>query len=392
MIRSPMMLGLLAALLTSTAAITSIAQAQPVKIALILPMTGPSASTGKQIDAAVKLYMAQHGSTVAGHPVEIVLRDDAGVADTTRRLAQEAVVRDHATILAGFGLTPLAMAVVPLATQARVPMVVMAAATSVITAQSPFVVRTAQVIPQVGAGMAEWALANGIKRVVTLVADYAPGGDAETWFSKRFKEGGGTIVESLRSPLANPDFAPFLQRAIDAKPEALFTFVPSGQGAALAKQFVERGLDKSGIRLIGTGDVTDDDQLNGMGDAVAGMITSGPYSAAHPGAVNAAFVAAFEKANPGMRPNFMAVFGYDGMQAIYGALEKTKGSLDGTALVDAMKGASWESPRGPVLIDAETRDIVHNIYIRKVEKRNGQLYNVEFATIPMMKDPAKVKP
>ncbi len=383
MTKSWIAMGLLAAMLAGAA------QAQPVKIALILPMTGPSQSTGKQIDAAVKLYMQQHGDSVAGHKIEIILRDDAGVADTTRRLAQEAVVRDKANILAGFGLTPLAMAVAPIATQTKVPMVVMAAATSIVTAQSPFIVRTAQVIPQVGVGMADWALQNGIKRVATLVTDYAPGVDAETWFARRFKEGGGTIVESLRSPLAAPDFAPFLQRAIDAKPEALFTFVPSGQGAALAKQFVERGLDKSGIRLIGTGDVTDDDQLNGMGDAVLGMITSGPYSAAHPSEPNKAFVAAFEKANPGMRPNFMAVFGYDGMNAIYQALEKTKGDTDGTALVAAMKGATWESPRGPVLIDPETRDIVHNIYIRKVEKRDGQLYNVEFSSIPMMKDPAK---
>jgi branched-chain amino acid transport system substrate-binding protein len=333
--------------------------------------------------------MQQHGDTVAGKKIEVILRDDAGVADTTRRLAQEAVVRDHVNALAGFGLTPLAMAVAPIATQAKVPMIVMAAATSVITAQSPFIVRSAQVIPQVGVGIADWAAQNGIKRVVTLVADYAPGFDAEKWFSERFKQGGGTVVESLRSPLANPDFAPFLQRAIDDKPDALFTFVPSGQGAALAKQFVERGMDKSGIKLIGTGDVTDDDQLNGMGDAVLGMITSGPYSAAHPGEVNKAFVAAFEKANPGMRPNFMAVFGYDGMNLVYQALTKDKGDADGTALVAAMKGMSWESPRGPVMIDPDTRDIVQNIYIRKVEQQNGALYNVEFATIPMMKDPAK---
>ena len=383
------LLAALAALMIAGTAQAQTPAGAPIRIALILPMTGPSQSTGKQIEAAVKLFMQQNGDMVAGRKIEIILRDDAGVADTTRRLAQEAVVRDHVAVLAGFGLTPLAMAVLPIATQAKVPMVVMAAATSVITAQSPFVVRTAQVVPQTAVGMADWALANGIKRVVTLVADYAPGGDAEVWFSKRFKEGGGTVVESLRSPLANPDFAPFLQRAIDAKPEALFSFVPSGQGAALAKQFVERGLDKSGIKLIGTGDVTDDDQLNGMGDAVLGMITAHPYSTAHPGAVNKAFVAAFEKANPGMRPNFMAVFGYDGMHAIYAALEKTKGDVDGAAVVAAMKGLTWESPRGPVLIDPETRDVVHNIYIRRVEKMDGQLYNVEFSTIPMMKDPAK---
>jgi branched-chain amino acid transport system substrate-binding protein len=362
---------------------------EPVKIGLILPMTGPSQSTGKQISAAVKLWMQQHGDSVAGRTVEVILRDDAGVADTTRRLAQELVVSDHVNVLAGFGLTPLAMATAPIATQAKVPMVVMAAATSIITTQSPYIVRTAQVTPQPAVGMADWALQNGIKSVVTLVTDYGPGYDVEKWFNDRFKQGGGQVLQSLRVPLANPDFAPFLQRAADAKPQALFAFVPSGQGAILAKQFTERGLDKSGIKFIATGDVTDDDQLNGMGDVVLGMVTAGPYSAAHPSDTNKQFVTAFEKANPGMRPNFMAVFGYDGMHLIYDALDKTKGNTDGTALVEAMKGMSWESPRGPMKIDPATRDVVHNIYIRKVERQNGELYNVEFATIPMMRDPAK---
>ncbi len=362
---------------------------QTMKIGLILPMTGPSQSTGKQIDAAVKLYIAQHGDTVAGRKIEIILRDDAGVADTTKRLAQELIVRDKVAALAGFGLTPLAMATAPLAAQAKVPMVVMAAATSIITAQNPYIVRTAQVLPQPAAAMAQWAAENGIKSAVTLVTDYGPGLDAETWFTRKLKEGGGEVTASLRVPLASPDFAPFLQRAADAKPQAVFAFVPSGQGAALAKQFAERGLDKSGIRFIATGDVTDDDQLNGMGDVVLGVVNAGPYSAAHPSAVNKAFVSAFTAANPGMRPNFMAVFGYDGMELIYKALTKTEGNTDGTALVEAMKGLSWESPRGPMMIDPETRDVVHNLYIRKVERVDGELYNVEFATIPMMKDPAK---
>jgi branched-chain amino acid transport system substrate-binding protein len=370
--------------------LTATAQAQPaVKIGLILPMTGPFQSTGRQIDAAVKLYMQQHGDTVAGQKVEVILRDDAGVADTTRRLAQELVVRDKVAVLAGFGLTPLAMATAPIATQAKVPMIVMAAATSSIMQQSPYIVRTAQALPQPAVAIADWALQNGIKKVVSLVSDYGPGYDAEKWFGERFKQGGGVVIEALRVPLANPDFAPFLQRAADAKPDAVYAFVPSGAGSILAKQFVERGLDKAGMRLIGTGDVVDDDILNGMGDAVLGVVNAGPYSAAHPSDMNKSFVAAFKKANAGMRPNFMAVFGYDGMHAIYAALEKTKGSTDGTALVDAMKGLSWESPRGPITIDPETRDVVHNIYIRKVERVDGELYNVEFADFPMMKDPAR---
>lgn len=362
---------------------------QTVKIGLIVPMTGQSQSTGKQIDAAVRLYLQQHGDTVAGKKIEVVLRDDGGVADTTKRVAQELIVRDKVSVLAGFGLTPLAMATAPLAAQAKVPMVVMAAATSIITAQNPFIVRTSQVLPQPAAAMAQWAVENGIKSAVTLVTDYGPGIDAETWFAKRMKEGGAEVLASLRMPLASPDFAPFLQRAADAKPQAMFVFVPSGQGAAVARQFAERGLDKSGIRLIATGDVTDDDQLNGMGDVMLGVVNAGHYSAAHPSAVNKAFVGAFKAANPGMRPNFMAVAGYDGMHAIYQALAKTKGDTDGAALVEAMKGLSWESPRGPMMIDPQTRDVVHNLYIRKVERVDSELYNVEFATIPMMKDPAK---
>lgn len=361
----------------------------PVKIGLILPMTGPFQSTGRQIDAAVKLFIQQHGDTVGGHKVEILLRDDAGVADTTRRLAQEMVVRDHVNILAGFGLTPLAMAAAPIATQAKIPQVVMAGATSSITAASNYIVRSAQVTPTFSYVAAEWAFKNGVKSVVTVVSDFAPGVDVETWFGKRFKELGGTVTANLRVPLANPDFSPFLQRVADAKPDALFAFVPSGVGAIFVKQFLERGLDKSGIRLLATGDVTDDDILNGMGDAVLGVITAGPYSASHDSALNRKFVAEYVRANPGSRPNFMAVFGYDGMQLIYSAIEKTGGNLDGAALVEAMKGMAFESPRGPISIDPATRDIIENIYVRRVEKIGGELFNTEFETFPNVKDPAK---
>ena len=376
--------GALAVLLPAMAA----AQ-QSVKIGLILPMTGPFQGTGRQIDAAVKLYMQQHGDTVAGDKVEVILRDDGGVPDTSKRLAQELVVRDHVNVLFGFGLTPIALAVAPIATQAKVPEIVISAGTSSVTNASPFIVRTGQVIPQTATTMAKWALQNGIKKVVSVVSDYGPGLDGEKWFDDTFKAGGGTVVDALRIPLANPDFAPFLQRVKDAAPEAMFVFVPAGQGSAFAKQYVERGMDKSGVKLIATGDVTDDDILNNMGDAVLGVVTAMPYSAAHPSEMNKQYVAAFKAANGGMRPNFMSVFGYDGMHAVYAALEKTKGSTDGAALVDAMKGLQWESPRGPMMIDPETRDVVHNIYISKVERVGGELYNVEMATYPMVKDPAK---
>jgi len=373
-------------------ALTAIAVAQaqtPVKIGLILPMTGPFQSTGRQIDAAVKLFIQQHGDTVAGHKVEVLLRDDAGVADTTRRLAQEMVVRDHVNILAGFGLTPLAMSAAPIATQAKIPEIVMAGATSTITQASNFIVRSAQVTPTIASVAADWAFKNGIRKVVTVVSDYGPGIDVETWFTKRFKELGGEVSSNLRVPLANPDFSPFLQRVADAKPDALFAFVPSGVGSIFMKQFLERGLDKSGIKFVATGDVTDDDILNSMGDAVLGVVTTGPYSTSHDSALNRKFVADYGKANSGARPNYMAVFGYDGMQLIYSAIEKTTGDLDGAGLVEAMKGMAFESPRGPISIDPATRDIVQNIYVRKVEKVGGELYNQEFETFPNVKDPAK---
>lgn len=364
----------------------SAASAQEVvKVGLILPMTGPSASTGRQIEAGARLWMAQNGTTVAGKKIELIIKDDTGAADQSKRLATELVVNDKVAFLAGFGLTPLALAVGPVATQAKVPAVIMAAGTSTIVASSPYFVRTSFTLPQNTAPMAQWSAANNIKTVVTLVSDYGPGLDSEKAFKAEFEAKGGKVLETLRAPLMNPEFAAFLQKAKDLKPDALFLFVPSGQGASLMKQVGERELAKAGIKIIGTGDVTDDDQLNGMGDALIGMITSHNYSAAHDSPENKAYVAAFLKANNNMRPNFMSVGGFDGMAAIYKALEKTKGDTDGTKLVEAMKGLSWVSPRGPMSIDATTRDITQNVYVREVKKVDGQLYNVEFATIPNVK-------
>ena len=376
----------LAAALLAAAPLGANAQ-EPIRIGLVLPMTGPFASTGRQVEAGARLYLAQNGDTVAGRKVELILRDDAGTADTTRRIAQELVVNDKVTALAGFGLTPLALATAPIATQAKTPMVVMAAATSSIIKASPYIVRTSFTLPQVTLGIAEWAAKNGMKKVVTLVSDYGPGIDAEKTFTSRFTLNGGTIPAELPGPLRNPDFAPFQQRVIDAKPDGLFVFLPSGVGAQFMKQFTERGLDKSGIRLIATGDVTDDDILNDMGDVALGVTTSHHYSAAHDSPLNKKFVAAFGKANGGMRPNFMGVGGYDGMRVIMKGLEATKGK-GGEALINAMKGQVFESPRGPVLIDAQTRDIVQDVYIRKVERVGGQLYNVEFDKQEAVKDPA----
>ena len=360
------------------------------KIGLILPMTGPFASTGKQIEAAARLYMAQNGDMVAGKKVELIVKDDTSAPDVTRRIAQEMVVNDKVNVLAGFGLTPLALATAPIATQSKTPLVVMAAATSSITEASPYIVRTSFTVPQAAVALADWAPSNNIKKVVTLVSDFGPGIDAEKFFKDRLTFNGGQVVETLRVPLRNPDFAPFLQKVRDLKPDALFAFVPSGAGSALMKQFAERGMDKAGIKMIGTGDITDDDILNSMGDVALGVVTSHHYSASHNSPLNKKFVAAFEKANNGLRPNFMAVGGYDGMRVIYEAAKATKAG-SGEALLNAMKGQIFESPRGPMFIDAQTRDAVHNIYIRKVEKVNGQLYNQEFSTLKDVKDPGKAK-
>ena len=367
------------------------AQDNTFKIGLVLPMTGQQATTGRQIEAAARLYMAQNGDTVAGKKIQLIVKDDTSLPDTTRRLAQELVVNDKVNVLAGFGITPSALATAPIATQSKTPMVVMAAATSSITQASPYIVRTSFTLPQAAVALADWAPKNGIKKVVTLVSDYGPGIDAEKYFKDRLTFNGGQVTEALRVPLRSPDFAPFLQKVRDLKPDALFVFVPSGAGAAVMKQFIERGLDKAGIRLIGTGDVTDDDQLNDMGDGALGVVTSHHYSAAHPSAMNKKFVEAFSKANNGMRPNFMAVGGYDGMRVIYEALKISKGQGGGDALLTAMKGQLFESPRGKMFIDAQTRDVVHDIYLRKVERKDGQLHNVEFDVIKDVKDPGKTK-
>jgi len=354
------------------------ASAEPsIKIGLIMPMTGALASNGKQIVAAAKLYMQQHGDTVAGKKIELIVRDDGTLPDMSKRITQELLTNEKVDIIGG-GITAGIMAIAPLVTETKTPTVVMLSGSSIVTEKSPYIVRTSFTLEQSSVVLADWAEKNGIDKVVTVVSDFAPGYEAETAFKQRIESRGGHVIEALRVPLQNPDFAPFLQRARDAKPQALFVFVPAGQGAAFAKQFLERGLDQAGIKLIGPGDVTDDDVLPNMGDAIIGTVTAHFYSAAHPSPANKAFVEAFE-AQYKYRPNFMAVSGYDGMNLIYEALRKTNGITEGDALVTAMKGMHWESPRGPMSIDPVTRDVVDNVYIRRVEKVKGELYNVEFA-------------
>jgi branched-chain amino acid transport system substrate-binding protein len=372
---------------------TSGAYAQEtIKIGVIAAFSGPFADYGKQMEGGMKAYMKQHGDTVAGKKVELILKDTTGPSpEIAKRLAQELVTRDKVDFLAGFGLTPEALAVAPIAEQAKKPMIVMNAATSIITTKSDYIARVSMTLPQVSAPMASWALKNNIKRVVTLVADYGPGIDAETAFKNTLVAGGGQIVEAIRVPLRNPEFAPFIQRIKDAKPEAVFVFVPAGeQGVAFMKGYRERGLAEAGIKVIATGDLTDDHVLPAMGDATLGVITSFHYSAAHNSPENKAFLKNFADTNPGGgRPNFMAAAAYDGMGAIYEVANKLGGKIDGDKAMAVLKGMKINSPRGPITIDPQTRDVVQTVYIRKVEKVNGELYNVEFDKFDNMKDPGK---
>ena len=380
-------LGLAAGVLAASAA----AQAKDLTVGLIVPMSGPFAAHGKQITHGIDLYLAEHQQTLGGRKVKLIIKDDTGIAPAVaKRLAQELLVKDKVDILAGFTLTPNAFSVAPLATEAKVPMVVLNAATSSITEKSPNIVRVSMTLPQDTAPMAQWAHANGIKKVYTLVADYGPGHDAEAQFKKTFVALGGQIVGEVRTPVNTPDYAPFLQRIKDAKPDAVFLFVPNGEaGVALAKGYAERGLAAAGIKALATGDVTDEDVLDAMGDSALGMITSFHYSAVHDSPENKAFTAAYAKAFPKDRVNFVAAAGYDGMHLIDLALAKTQGDASAPAFMAAVKGMKWMSPRGPVEIDPQTRDIIQNVYIRKVQRVNGVLQNVEFDTIKAVKDPGK---
>ena len=366
--------------------------ADPVKIGLVLPMSGPFASYGKQIEHGVKLYLATQGDTFGGRKIELIVKDDSpGTAgDVSKRLAQELVIKDKVDILAGFGLTPSAFAVAPVATEAKKPMVVMNAATSAVTTKSSYIVRTSMTLPQNSAPIASWAAKNKIKKVFTLVADYGPGHDAEGQFKKTFTAAGGEIVGEVRAPVKNPDFAPFLQKIKDTKPDAVFIFLPpGGETIAFMKGFKERGLGEAGIQLISTGDLPDEDILEAIGDSALGLVTAFHYSEAHKSPENKAYTEAYYKAYPKDRPNFMSVGGYDGMRLIAEVLKKTNGNTDADKFVEAAKGMKWVSPRGPISIDPETRDIVQNIYIRKVEKINGKLQNVEFDHVADFKDPGK---
>ncbi|TAK83659.1 MAG: ABC transporter substrate-binding protein [Betaproteobacteria bacterium] len=364
-----------------------------VKIGVILPYSGQFADGAKQLDDAIKLYVKQHGDTVAGKKLEFVRKDTGGIAPAVaKRLAQELVVRDKVDILAGFLLTPNAMAAGDVSAEAKKFMVVMNAATSIITTKSPYMARTSLTTPQLNESLGTWAVKKaGIKSIYTMVSDYGPGHDAEQAFTAAFKVAGGTVFGSVRFPTANPDFAAFVQRAKDQNPEALYVWVPGGaQPAALGKALAERGIDARKTKVLGQLELADESARKAMGDVAIGIITAAHYDPNHDSKLNHEYVKAYNEL-AGRNPNFFATGGYDGMHLIYAALKKTKGKTDGASLIAAAKGMKWESPRGPVSIDPETRDIIQTVYIQRVEKVGGELKNVEIDKIPNVKDPVKEK-
>jgi branched-chain amino acid transport system substrate-binding protein len=364
-----------------------------VKVGVISAYTGQFADTAAQIDNGIKLYMKQNGDTVAGKKIEIIRKDTGGPnPDVAKRLAQELVVRDNVDILAGFTLTPEALGAASVSAEAKKLMVVMNAATSIIVTKSPYIVRASLTLPQISATLGTWAVTKGgVKKAYTMVSDFGPGIDAETWFQKAFKDAGGEIVGSVRMPVANPDFAAFVQRAKDLNPESIFIFIPGGaQPAALGKSFAERGIDPNKIKLFSTGEPVDETAIKALGDLALGRISAWHYDYNLPSKKNQDFVKAFNdefKRNP----DFFAMGGYDGMHLIYEALKKAGGKTDGDSLIAAAKGLSWDSPRGPVSIDPETRDVINTVYIRKVEKVGGNIVNVGFDKIEKVKDPTHGK-
>ena len=375
----------------ATGAAPANAQGGTVKIGLIMPYTGQFADTATQMDNAIKLYVKQKGDTVAGKKLEFIRRDTGGVApEVAKRLAQELVVRDGVDILGGFVLTPNALAAAGVSFEAKRFMVVMNAATSIIITKSPYMARTSLTIPQLQEAFGAWAYKTGIRKIYSMVSDFGPGIDAEGAFQRAFKAAGGEIVGSVRFPVANPDFSAFVQRAKDLNPESIFIWVPGGtQPAVIAKALAERGIDPKKTKILGQGELTEDEARKSMGDAGLGIITVYHYDHSHDSAMNRDFVKTFRAEYGGRNPNIYSVGGWDGVHLIYETLKKTGGKTDGESLIAAAKGMKWESPRGPIAIDPDTRDIVQTVYIRRVEKAGEETRNVEFDKIENVKDPTR---
>jgi branched-chain amino acid transport system substrate-binding protein len=369
------------------------APAQTIKIGVINTYSGPFATLGDLIDKGFKLYMKQNADKLPpGVKIELVIRDDGGPnPDKAKQLAQELIVRDRIQFLTGFVFTPNALAVAPLTQEAKLPFFIMNAGTSVITERSPYIARFSFTLWQSSYPLGAWA-SRKYKTAYIAVSDFAPGHDCEAAFERAFTEGGGKILGKVRIPLASPDFVPFMQRAKDAKPDVLFAFTPAGrQATQIMKAYGDLGLDKAGIKFIGPGDITTDEELPNMGDAPLGVITMHHYSAAATRPANKAFIAAWKKEyGEKSWPSFMSVGGWDAMDAIYHVIREQKGKIDPDrtmALVKKYKNPN--SPRGPISIDPETRDIIQNEYMREVRRVGGQLANVEFETFSQVKDPWK---
>ncbi len=368
---------------------------ETLKVGIILPYSGPFADAAKQLQAGIDLYIAKHGDTVAGKKIQLIKKDTGGpAADAAQRAAQELVVRDGVDVIAGFALTPEALGAAPVATEAKKMMVVMNAATSIVTEQSPYIVRTGVTIPQLNTAFGTWAAQTaGVKQAYTLVADYGPGHDAEKSFSKGFTDAGGKMLGSDRTPVANPDFSAFVQRVKDANPEAVYIFVPGGaQPAAIGKALADRGLAPPATKVFAQGELTHPEALESMGATAKGIITTFHYTLERDAPMNNEFVKGYQEANGGRNPDLFSIGGYDGMHLIYEAVKKTNGDASGDALLAAAKGMAWESPRGPMSIDPETRDVVQTVYIREVQDVNGKLQNVIIHEIPNVKDPLHGQP
>jgi branched-chain amino acid transport system substrate-binding protein len=366
--------------------------AQAVKVGVILAYSGQFADPSAQMDNGIKLYQLRHGDTVAGRKIELIRKDTGGIApDVAKRLAQELIVRDSADLLAGFALTPNALAVGDVSAQARKFMVNMNAATAIITTKSPYMVRTSFTVPQLNEPLGAWAYKNGIRKVYTMVSDFGPGHDGEAAFHKGFRDAGGEIIGSARYPVANQDFAAFVQRAKDSNADAIYVWTPGGpQPAAIGKALAERGIDPAKTKILGQGELTSEDALKSMGSVGIGIITAFHYDFNHASPMNVSFVQAY-KETFGRNPDMFSVGAYDGMHVIYEALRKTGGKTDGEGLIAAAKGMQWESPRGMMSIDPQTRDVVQTVYIRRVERTGGELRNVEFDKVDNVKDPIKAR-
>jgi len=366
-----------------TCAVTHAYAQEVFKLGLVAEMSGPFADFGRQMQAGIRLYQKQHGDTVAGRKVVLVTKDVGGPnPELAKRLATELLVRDKVHALTGFGFTPNALSVAPLATQAKVPMLVMNAAASGLTSKSPYMLRTSFSYESIVPPIAEWAYKQGVRKAYVMVADYAPGHDAESAFIKAFTALGGEVVGNVRTPVTTVDFAPYMQRIKDTGPQALFTFVNAGDvSPALMKEFRAKGLDQAGIRLIGTGDIVLESAIPAIADRGLGVVTSYPYSVQHDSALNRSFIKGMAEIEPQLKPTIMAAAAYDAMAALYGALKARIGRASGAELMEAFKGLEWESPRGLIKLDAQTRDIVQTNYIRKYEVVPGGFGNVEFASV-----------